>query len=172
MIASNTPDKDTHCSGCGAPYPAAEGWPRTCAACGNTAYRNPAPVAVALLPAYDVNGTGLVVVTRSIEPRRGGIALPGGYIDYGEDWRRAVVRELREETGIEAPAEDVRLADALSSPDGHLLLFGVLPVRDAARLPESAPTDETEGWHLLREPAELAFPLHTRAVQAWFAGRY
>jgi ADP-ribose pyrophosphatase YjhB (NUDIX family) len=149
-----------------------EGWPRTCAACGDTAYRNPLPVAVALLPAYDVKGTGLVVITRTVEPQRGGIALPGGFIDHGEDWRHAVVRELKEETGIEAAEEDVRLADALSSPGGHLLLFGVLPVRDASRLPESAPTDETGGWQLLREPTELAFPLHTLAVRAWFAGRF
>jgi hypothetical protein len=34
------------------------------------------------------------------------------------------------------------------------------------------PTDETSGWQLLREPTELAFPLHTLAVRAWFAGRF
>jgi ADP-ribose pyrophosphatase YjhB (NUDIX family) len=172
VISSNTPDKDAYCSRCGAPYAAPHGWPRTCAACGETAYRNPLPVAVVLQPAYDSDGTGLVVITRTIEPQCGGTALPGGFIDHAEDWRHAVVRELKEETGIDAAEHDVRLADALSSPDGHLLLFGVLPVRDATRLPLSAPTDETSGWHLLREPAELAFPLHTRAVRAWFEGRY
>jgi 8-oxo-dGTP pyrophosphatase MutT (NUDIX family) len=148
------------------------GWPRTCAACGDLAYRNPLPVAVALLPARDADGTGLVVITRTIEPQRGGIALPGGYIDDAEDWQQAVVRELQEETGIEAARGDVRLADALSSPNGHLLLFGLLPERAAADLPSTVPTDETDGWHLLRAPAELAFPLHTIAVRNWFAGHY
>jgi hypothetical protein len=66
----------------------------------------------------------------------------------------------------------VRLADAASSPAGHLLLFGLLPERPASELPPSVATDETEGWHLLRRPAELAFPLHTLAAQAWFDGRY
>ncbi|MGW4144469.1 hypothetical protein ACWELV_48600, partial [Streptomyces mirabilis] len=66
----------------------------------------------------------------------------------------------------------VRLADAMSSPAGHLLLFGLLPERPAAELPPSAATDETEGWHLLRRPTELAFPLHTLAARAWFEGRY
>ena len=148
------------------------GWPRTCAACHTVAYRNPLPVAVALQPVYDTKGTALVVITRTIAPARGGIALPGGLIDHREDWRHAVVRELKEETGICVADRDVRLADAMSSPDGHLLLFGLLPERPAAGLPAPVPTDETEGWHLLRRPTELAFPLHTLAVRAFFDGRY
>lgn len=116
--------------------------------------------------------TGLVVITRTIEPCLGGTALPGGFIDHDEDWKHAVVRELREETGIEADRDDVRLADALSDPDGHLLLFGLLPERPAAALPPSVPTEETSGYGVLRSPEPLAFPLHTEAVRAWFAGRY
>ncbi|GGJ69116.1 DNA mismatch repair protein MutT [Streptomyces brasiliensis] len=121
---------------------------------------------------YDTKGTALVVITRTVTPARGGIALPGGYIDDREDWRQAVVRELKEETGIDAASRDVRLVDAMSSPDGHLLLFGLLPERPADALPASQATDETEGWHLLRRAEELAFPLHTLAVRAFFEGRY
>lgn len=167
--------KDSHCGGCGTPYPGpppADTWPRTCTACGATAYRNPLPVAVALLPVTGADGTGLVVITRTIEPHLGGTALPGGFIDHDEDWKHAVVRELREETGIEADRDEVRLADALSDLDGHLLLFGLLPARPAAALPPSAPTDETSGYGVLSSPEALAFPLHTEAVRAWFAGRY
>ncbi|WP_328539916.1 NUDIX hydrolase [Streptomyces sp. NBC_00344] len=168
------PVKDSHCSSCGTALaaPATAGRPRTCPACGTTAYRNPLPVAVALLPVTDTQGTGLVVITRTIEPRSGGIALPGGFIDEAEDWHHAVVRELGEETGITAAPHEVRLADALSSPDGHLLIFGLLPERAASTLPASVPTDETEGWHILRAATELAFPLHTEAVRGWFTGRY
>jgi ADP-ribose pyrophosphatase YjhB (NUDIX family) len=167
------PVPDSHCSSCGAAYGAeVHGWPRTCPACDSVAYRNPLPVALALQPVYDTGGTALVVITRTIAPARGETALPGGFVDDREDWRQAVVRELKEETGIDAAARDVRLVDALSSADGHLLLFGVLPERSAAQLPVSAPSDETDGWHLLRRPEELAFPLHTVAVKAWFEGRY
>ncbi|MFD3335796.1 NUDIX domain-containing protein [Streptomyces sp. NPDC058700] len=172
VIAYGRAVKDSHCSCCGAAHPADAGWPRTCPACGHTAYRNPLPVAVALLPVTDGAGTGLVVITRTIEPARGGVALPGGFIDHGEDWRTAVTRELREETGIEAPAERVGLADAMSSPGGHLLLFGLLPPRPARDLPPSTPTDETNGHHVLHAPVDLAFPLHTEAVRRWFAGTY
>ncbi|MGP3925766.1 NUDIX domain-containing protein [Streptomyces sp. 8N616] len=161
----------SHCSFCGAAYPPGAAWPRRCAECGNTVYRNPLPVAVALQPVGG-GAPGLVVVRRTIEPQRGRLALPGGFIDHGEDWRGAVVRELREETGIEAAPVAVRLADVLSSPAGHLLVFGLLPRRTVDDLPSSAPTDETEGWEVLDAPAELAFPLHTAAARAWFEGRY
>ncbi|MEV0441349.1 NUDIX domain-containing protein [Streptomyces spectabilis] len=164
---------DAHCSSCGARYgDHVTGWPRTCSACDAVVYRNPLPVAIALQPVYDTKGTSLVVVTRSIAPARGGSALPGGYVDHREDWRHAVARELKEETGISAASRDVRIVEVLSSPDGHLLLFGLLPERPAADLPQSTPTDETEGWELLYRPAELAFPLHTSVVRAWFEGRY
>ncbi|WP_435866156.1 NUDIX domain-containing protein [Streptomyces xinghaiensis] len=171
------PRPDSHCSFCGAAFPPGTGWPRTCSKCANVSYRNPLPVAVALLPVRTAGGgrsggAGPVVVRRAIEPGRGLLALPGGFIDHGEDWRAAVVRELREETGIEAAAREVRLADVLSSPGGHLLVFGLLPERDEADLPPSAPTDETDGWQILSAPAELAFPLHTEAVRGWFVGRY
>ncbi|MBT2411772.1 NUDIX domain-containing protein [Streptomyces sp. ISL-12] len=167
------PVPGSHCSSCGTPYgEGVSGWPRTCPACGTTAYRNPLPVAVALQPVYDTQGTALVVITRTVSPARGGTALPGGYVDDREDWRQAVVRELGEETGIDAASRDVRLVDALSAPDGHLLLFGLLPERPVEGLPPSTATDETDGWHLLRRPEELAFPLHTVAARAWFDGRY
>ena len=165
--------KDSHCSTCGALFAADAGWPRTCPVCGTVSYRNPLPVAIALLPVTDDNGTALVVIRRTIEPRLGQLALPGGFIDYGESCQHAVTRELAEETGIQARPADVVLADALTDePGGYLLLFGLLPVRPARDLPPSVPTDETEGHQLLHAPAELGFPLHTAAVRRWFDGDY
>ena len=74
---------------------------------------------------------------------------------------------------LETPLRDIS-GDIIQeqTPDGHLLLFGLLPERPAATLPPPVATDETEGWHLLRRPTELAFPLHTLAVRAFFEGRY
>jgi ADP-ribose pyrophosphatase YjhB (NUDIX family) len=162
---------NSHCSSCGLAFPPDPGWPRTCAVCGATAYRNPLPVAIALLPVREDTGTGLLVIRRSIEPRCGLLALPGGFIDYGETWQQAVVRELAEETGLTAAPGDVQLADALTDTDGgHLLLFGLLPERTAEELPPFFPTDETDVRGVLAAPAELAFPLHTEAAGRWFAG--
>ncbi|MDT0306591.1 NUDIX domain-containing protein [Streptomyces sp. DSM 44917] len=160
----------SHCPYCGTTYAAEAAWPRDCAGCGETHWANPLPVAVALLPVVGAEGPGLVVVRRDIEPCRGELALPGGYMELGESWQQAAVRELWEETGLTADAGDVRLFDAHSA-DRTLNLFALLPAREALSLPPSAATDEATEWLVLREPAELAFPTHTAVVEAYFAGR-
>src|SRR2546425_6918757 len=43
----------------------------------------------------------LVAVRRMNEPYRGMPALPGGFVELGETTVEAVVREVREETGLE-----------------------------------------------------------------------
>ncbi|GIF07281.1 NUDIX domain-containing protein [Actinoplanes siamensis] len=160
-----TPDRHAHCTFCGARFVPDQPWPRRCAACGETTYRNPTPVAVALQPI----GSGLLVVRRGIAPALGRLALPGGFIESGETWQAAAVRELDEETGIEGDPADVTLFDTLSAPDGTLLVFGLLPhLAGPGELPGAPPTVESLGLEVLQRPAELGFGLHTQVVNRWF----
>ncbi|WBB82085.1 NUDIX domain-containing protein [Micromonospora sp. WMMD882] len=160
----------SHCSGCGTAYPAEAGWPRDCAACGHVTWRNPLPVAVAILPVTTPDGLGVVVQRRDIEPARGQLTLPGGYIEHGEQWRHALVRELREETGLTGEAEAVRLFAVHSAPTGGtIMIFGVLPARRIEELPPSAPTAESTEWLVVTEPTELAFSTHSQALADFLA---
>jgi ADP-ribose pyrophosphatase YjhB (NUDIX family) len=160
------PDRYAHCTFCGARFVPGRPWPRRCAACGETSYLNPKPVAVAVQPV----GGGLLVVRRGIPPARGRLALPGGYIDIGETWQAAAVRELFEETALTADPSGVRLYDTVSAPDGTLLVFGLLPaLATAAAMPPSAPNDESLGWKILEAPAELGFSTHTAVADRYFA---
>lgn len=162
-----------HCSYCGTRYADGLPWPRTCVACGETTWSNPLPVAVVLFPVgYDDGRRGLVVVRRDVEPARGELALPGGFIETGESWREAASRELREETGLLAEPDEVELFDLQSTATGYTLnVFGIVPSRRGEELPESKPTDESTEWLVLTEPTRLAFPNHTDVMAAFFAGR-
>jgi ADP-ribose pyrophosphatase YjhB (NUDIX family) len=158
----------SHCSYCGTPYPADAGWPRTCPGCTETTWHNPLPVAMVLLPVTTPDGPGLVVIRRDIEPARGELALPGGFIETGETWQEAAVRELREETGLLAEPGDVRLFDVVSAAR-VINVVALLPARDAASLPPSTPTEEATEWLVITAPTRLAFPTATDVVTRYFA---
>jgi len=159
--------RNSHCSYCGARFPDGAPWPRTCASCRNTSYLNPIPVAVVLLPV----DAGLLTIRRTIEPERGRLALPGGYVNSGETWQQGAARELFEETGIRIASDEVRHFSTLSSPRDLVIIFGTANARRLAELPPFKATDETGERVIIDRPVELAFDLHTRAVREYFEAK-
>ncbi len=155
--------KNTHCSFCGNRFPGGAPWPRTCRACGSKSYLNPIPVVVVLVPV----GEGIVVIRRNIEPQRGTLTLPGGYIDLGETWREGAGRELLEETGIEVAADGIRLYDVQNGLDDTLVIFGLAPPQPHGILKPFS-SEETQEVVLIHRPVELGFPMHTRVVERYF----
>lgn len=154
----------SHCSYCGALFTDHQSWPRTCQRCGSTTYRNPMPVVILLQPVDD----GLLVIRRAAAPRRGQIALPGGFIEIHERWQEAAARELREETGVVIAPEQVGDFRTVSTLDGYLLVFGLGPQLHAEELPPFTPNSEASERLVIIRPAELAFPLHTETVGMFF----
>jgi hypothetical protein len=49
-------------------------------------------------------------------------------------------------------------------------VFGIVPARGAEDLPAPTATEEVTEWLVFTEPAPLAFPSHTAAMQSFFAG--
>ena len=158
--------KNSHCSYCGSPYPPEAQWPRKCSCCGNTGYLNPIPVAVVLLPVAD----GVIVIRRNIEPQKGTLTLPGGYIDLGESWQEGARRELFEETGIDIPSKDIELYDVMNGLDNTLVIFG-LAARQNLDVYKPFSSAETQEVVLIRSPIELGFIMHTQVVRRFFEGR-
>lgn len=65
----------------------------------------------------------LVAIQRRYDPFPGQFAIPGGFVEYGESLEEAVVREVREETGLETRVAS--LVGVYSRPDrdprGHVI---------------------------------------------------
>ena len=157
--------KNSYCSYCGTPFEKNQAWPRTCAGCGNTSFLNPSPVSVVLLPVDD----GLLLVRRNIEPGTGWLALPGGYIEYGESWQQAGAREVLEETGLVIDPGELREFRVKSVPNGGILLiFSLAKPRHAQDLPPFEPNEETQEVCVVTAPEELAFSTHTEALREYF----
>jgi ADP-ribose pyrophosphatase YjhB (NUDIX family) len=121
-------------------------------------------VVVVLLPV----GEGLAVIRRNIEPQKGTLTLPGGYIDIGETWQEGARRELLEETGIDIDGSIISLYDVRNGLDNTLVIFG-LAERQPGEVLKPFSSKETQEVALIEGPTELGFPLHTAVVARYFS---
>ena len=114
-------------------------------------------------PALTVDGVlvenrAVLLVRRRNPPFAGTYALPGGFVDYGETVETAVVREMREETGL-----DVRIdrllgvySDPTRDPRGHTVSVTYLVRRQGGTL-AGADDAEEAAFFPLDAPPPLAF---------------
>ena len=80
-------------------------------------YKNPRLTVDAII----LKGESVVLVKRGIEPFKGMWALPGGHVDYNEKVEHAVIRETKEETGLDVKIEKLIgvYSDPKRDPRGH-----------------------------------------------------
>lgn len=70
----------------------------TCHSCGFRYYYNAASAVAAIIIDHQGN---LLLTKRGIEPKKGTFDLPGGFVSEDESSEEAVVREVREELGVD-----------------------------------------------------------------------
>jgi 8-oxo-dGTP diphosphatase len=142
-----------------------------------TEYQNPAPVVVGLIPVVNGSYIGLLLVRRAVEPGKGMLALPGGFLEM-EPWREGLSREMREETGLETDTEEWRIIDAASSepnPNRVLLFAEYEDWFDLENLPAFVPNDEVIEMGLVYRMDEflqdqIVFPLHYDQIKYFLEG--
>src|SRR2546425_8409565 len=87
----------------------------------------------------------LVAVRRMNEPYRGMPALPGGFVELGETTVEAVVREVREETGLETRVKRLvrGFSDPKRDPPGHVIsiVYAIEATGGPGETPPGRPAD-------------------------------
>ncbi len=108
----------------------------------------------------------VLLVRRGNEPAKGAMALPGGIVEYGERLEDCVVREVREETGLETRV--LRLVGIFSDPGrdprGHFVSALYELERTGGELLAGDDAAET-GFYPLDHLPQLAFD-HEEMIRA------
>lgn len=158
-----------YCPRCRTELDRAEGSVR-CPGCGFTAYANSVPTASALV---EDDAGRLLLARRAVDPGVGLWDVPGGYLEEGEHPLEGLVRELREEAGVEIQPGDLFgiWMDAYGDgDDANATLNLYWPARIASG--EIAAADDVAelrwfGRDELPPPSELAFRSTADVLAAW-----
>lgn len=173
VVLGAEPIKDSHCSYCGTRFTEQEQWPRKCFRCYNESYKNPIPIVVSMIGVEVENKMALLIQQRNIDPKKGEWALPSGYINHGESWEEAAVRENLEEMDLHSVVEDYHLFDIKKPSSGNMLIFNTHFVKapDALLflLEDFRPNSEVSSIGLWYGDTELAFPTHNECGQQYLA---
>ncbi len=139
-----------------------------CPACGFIHFHDPKVAVIALATWQD----RVLLIRRGVEPMKGMWALPGGYMDAGEEPTAALARELDEEVGL--GVQIVGLLGVFPMIGAGAANLGVVlayhcEVDGAQPPPLVCQDDVTEaGWFQPQElPGELAFASTETLLAAW-----
>ena len=131
-----------------------------CQRCDHVVFEDPKVAVVVMLTDAD----RLLLVKRRHEPARGHWALPGGFLDSGEDPRAAAVREVREETQLVVEIEE--LIDVWAEPPALggatlVIAFRAVPRTGVLRAADDA---SDAAYFALDALPDLAFRSTMRAI--------
>jgi 8-oxo-dGTP diphosphatase len=132
-----------------------------CENCGWVYFPDPKVAAAGLIS----DGNRILLVRRSVDPSRGKWTLPAGFIDAGEDPRKAVERECLEETGLCVEVDS--LLDVIfgqeHSKGAHIVIVYRVNVLSGTMRPGDD-VDQVE-FFLLDKLPEIAFKTTLKVIE-------
>lgn len=147
-------------------------FPIKCEFCKAEFYQNPLPVAVAMIPVEE----SFLLIRRNIEPQKGKLAFPGGFVDVNETFTQGAVREVLEETGIDISKVPGQIVSEYNVAHGkqNLLFVKFLPVEKNKTYEFKANSEVTEIVLVNKENlstilSEMAFPSHAEELKKLLA---
>jgi ADP-ribose pyrophosphatase YjhB (NUDIX family) len=137
-----------------------------CPECRRIHFLDP-KVAVAVIVEQE---NSLLMIRRSGDPERGKWSMPAGFVDAGEDVRRAAEREAFEETGLRVRV--TKLLDVIAKAEANegadiLIVYRAEVVGGALRAGDDA--DRAEFFQRDILPKEIAFASTRLVLDRWLA---
>lgn len=118
-------------------------------------------------PALTVDGiifdkeNNLVLIRRKNPPFKGRLALPGGFVEYNETTEEAVIREIREELGIETKVSSLVgiYSEPSRDPRQHIVtvVYWLEPLSDKFKAGDDAISFEIIPQTSVKKLQDLAF---------------
>jgi 8-oxo-dGTP diphosphatase len=130
------------------------------------AYRNSKPCGEAVV----VRDGRLMLTRRVHEPQAGWWDLPGGFLEPGEHPEAGVIRELREETGLDVrPVRLIGLYMDVYGPDGDPTMSVTYECEVVGGVEQAADDVAEIGWFDPGDLPEVAFDHGRRVLADWLA---
>jgi len=148
-----------------------------CAGCGDGFYQNSVPSATVVVPRKNCPGE-VLLLTRATDPQRGKLALPGGFLRYGEIPAEAASREAREEILLDVTIERLLCANLveyeyqgaqMSVLELAFLAQPVDGVVKRTRTTETSCLDYYDVSELLGNLPRFAFPEQRRVLEVYLS---
>ena len=149
---------------------------QSCPVCGFVHFRNPSPSVTVCI----VQDGNVLLTKRAYSPGKNMWAIPGGYIEFEEDFLTTGIREMKEETGLDVQITAIiNIASSFISPRWHFLnvcllaevVGGELRNSDeieathwqplTGQLPDMAFPEDVENLRILSAPGFTGFPVHS-----------
>jgi 8-oxo-dGTP diphosphatase len=101
----------------------------------------------------------VLLVKRANDPFKDHWALPGGFVDYGEMTEKAVIREIKEETGMDCKIKGLFkvASDPSRDPRGHTVTVVYLMEPTGKKVPEPGDDAAEVAWFSMDSLPKLAF---------------
>ncbi len=137
-----------------------------CEHCNEPIYENPIPATCLVVVDKEDR---VLLVKRSVEPKKGFWCLPGGFMELGETPEKAALRELKEETGLSGQIDMLLGVSSNPSKQYHtVLMVGYLVKRYSGTLIAGDDADDAACFHYEELP-EIAFESHARFIRIYYA---
>jgi ADP-ribose pyrophosphatase YjhB (NUDIX family) len=111
----------------------------------------------------------VLLVRRSVDPRKGYWCLPGGFIELGETPEQAALRELEEETGFSGRIGKLLGVTSISGMIYDTILMIGYSVRQYSGELTAGDDASDAAFFRSQELPEIAFDSHLRFIREYYA---